>query len=62
MSDILAATAQVSEADFEMPPPPYRIKVGWYRLTESNPALKAPMVSALETIIWMNCFQTLLSI
>jgi len=26
-------------------------QVGWCRLTVSNPALKAPMVSALETIM-----------
>jgi len=29
----------------------YKNKVGWSKLTVSNPILKAPMMSALETII-----------
>ena len=36
-------------------------KVGWCRLTVSKTVLKAPMVSVLETIMWMNCFQIWLS-
>ena len=38
------------------------VEVGRCRLTVSEPVLKAPMVSALETLISINCIQRLLSI
>jgi hypothetical protein len=36
-------------------------KVGWCRLTVPKPVLKAPVISAIETIIWMKWFELTLS-